>query len=55
MSRHLLAYSRGMSQANTIYDSKYIKNTTGYQKIWTKFLLKEPNEEKILVVYIYGK
>jgi hypothetical protein len=44
-----------MSETNTIQDSKYIKNTTGYQKIWTKFLLKEPNEEKILVACMGNK
>lgn len=44
-----------MSETNTIQDSKYIKNTTGYKKIWNNFLLKEPNEEKIHVACMGNK
>jgi hypothetical protein len=43
-----------MSETNTIQDSRYIKNMTGYQKIWTRFLLKQPNE-KILVACMGNK
>jgi hypothetical protein len=39
-----------MSETNVTQDSKYFKNTTGYTKMWIRFLLKESNEKKILVV-----
>jgi hypothetical protein len=48
-------YANRPIETNTIQDSKYVKNTTGYQKIWNTFVLKETNEEKILVACMGNK